>query len=99
MNDNEKYDLIKFTDGNLILDVKVSPDEDTVWMTQDQIVALYQSSKSNILEHIKHILEEKELDESSVIRKFRTTASDGKKRFVIVKLENIIKEMILKGII
>jgi hypothetical protein len=42
------------------------------------LVELYQSSKSNVSEHIKHIFEEGELDESSVVRKFRTTASDGK---------------------
>ena len=42
------------------------------------MVELYQSSKSNVSEHIKHIFEEGELDEESVVRKFRTTASDGK---------------------
>ncbi|MBR2107337.1 MAG: virulence RhuM family protein, partial [Treponema sp.] len=43
-----------------------------------QLVELYQTSKSNISEHIKHIFEEGELDEKSVVRNFRTTASDGK---------------------
>lgn len=41
-------------------------------------ILIYQTSKSNISEHIKHIFEEEELDEESVVRKFRTTASDGK---------------------
>lgn len=50
-----------------------------MWLTQQQLVELYQSSKSNVSEHIKHIFEEGELDEESVVRKFRTTASDGKK--------------------
>lgn len=39
---------------------------------------LYQTSKSNVSEHIKHIFEDGELEENSVVRKFRTTASDGK---------------------
>lgn len=39
---------------------------------------LYQTSKFNISEHIKHIFEEEELNEESVVRKFRTTAVDGK---------------------
>ena len=56
---------VKLVDGNL-------------WLAQEQIVSLYNSSKSNISEHIKHILEEGELDEDSVVRNFRTTASDGK---------------------
>ena len=58
--------------------VEVKLIDDNVWMTQDQIVSLYQSSKSNISEHIKHILDEGELDEKSVVRNFRTTASDNK---------------------
>jgi len=51
---------------------------ETAWLTQAQLVDLFQSSKANISEHIKHIFEEKELDRDSVVRKFRTTASDGK---------------------
>jgi hypothetical protein len=53
-------------------------EEETVWLTQAQLVELFQSSKANISEHIKHIFEEGELNENSVVRKFRTTASDGK---------------------
>ncbi len=49
-----------------------------MWLTQGQLVELYQTSKSNISEHIKHIFEEGELEESAVVRKFRTTATDGK---------------------
>ena len=49
-----------------------------MWLTQQQLTELYQCSKSNISEHIKHIFEEGELDKDSVVRKFRTTAADGK---------------------
>lgn len=63
-------------DGNTKIDVKF--EEETVWLTQAQLCELYQTSKSNISEHIKHIFEEGELDESSVVRKFRTTGADGK---------------------
>ena len=58
------------------IDVKF--EDETVWLTQAQLCELYQTSKSNISEHIKHIFEEEELDEESVVRKFRTTAADGK---------------------
>jgi len=64
-------------DGNTHIDVKI--EDETVWLTQNQLVELYQTSKSNVSEHIKHIFEDRELDEDSVVRKFRTTASDGKK--------------------
>ncbi|MDD2980303.1 MAG: virulence RhuM family protein [Hespellia sp.] len=52
--------------------------DETVWLTQAQLVELFHSSKANISEHIKHIFEEGELEEISVVRKFRTTAADGK---------------------
>ena len=63
-------------DGNTRIDVKFQ--DETVWLTQAQLCELYQTSKSNISEHIRHIFEEGELDEISVVRKFRTTGADGK---------------------
>jgi len=69
--------VIYETDDN-IAKVSVRLEGETVWLTQAHLVELFQSSKANISEHIKHIFEEGELDEKSVVRKFRTTASDGK---------------------
>ena len=63
-------------DGTTKIDVKL--EEETLWLTQAQMCELYQTSKSNVSEHIKHIFEEGELDKDSVVRKFRTTAADGK---------------------
>ena len=63
-------------DGNTKIDVHFQ--DETVWLTQAQLCELYQSSKANVSEHIKHIFEEGELDENEVVRKFRTTAADGK---------------------
>ena len=63
-------------DGNTKINVNLH--DDTVWLSQQQLVELYQTSKSNISEHIKHIFEEGELEELLVVRKFRTTAKDGK---------------------
>ena len=69
--------LIYQTDnGQTNIEVKI--EDDTVWLTQQQLTELYLCSKSNISEHIKHIFEEGELDKDSVVRKFRTTADDGK---------------------
>ena len=68
--------IYKTPDGHTKLEVKFY--EDTVWLSQEQLVELYGSSKSNISEHIKHIFEEGELDENSTVRNFRTTAKDGK---------------------
>lgn len=62
--------------GDTKIDVRFV--DETVWLTQAQLCDLYQTSKSNISEHIKNIFDEGELDEDSVVRKFRTTAADGK---------------------
>lgn len=58
--------------------IQVRLEENTVWLSQNDLIALFQSSKSNISEHIKHIFQEGELVENSVVRNFRTTAVDGK---------------------
>ena len=78
MTDENKYELIKFEDGDFNLDVNVSPDEDTVWLTQEQIAELYNRARNTITEHIIKIFKEKELEEDKVCRKFRLTAHDGK---------------------
>ena len=67
-------------DGKTRIDVKL--EEETLWLTQAQMCELYQTSESNVSEHIKHIFEEGELDRDSVVRNFRTTASDGKEYIV-----------------
>ncbi len=51
--------------------IAVRLENENVWLTQAQLVELYQSSKSNVSEHIKHIFEEGELKEMSTVRKFR----------------------------
>ena len=51
--------------------LEVRLEDETVWLTQAQIVDLFQSSKANISEHIKNIYDQKELEESSTVRDFR----------------------------
>ncbi len=80
-NNQGEIIIYQTEDGNTKIDVRFI--DETVWLTQQQLCELYQTSKSNISEHIKHIFEEGELDEVSVVRKFRTTATDGKNYSVI----------------
>jgi hypothetical protein len=49
-----------------------------VWMNQNQLAELFDTSKQNIGQHIANILEDKELDSNSVVKNYFTTASDGK---------------------
>ena len=74
--DSNKVIIYTASDGQTKIDVKL--EDETLWLTQVQMCELYQTSKSNVSEHIKHIIEEGELQEDSVVRKFRTTAADGK---------------------
>lgn len=68
----EKYEIVKFIDGELELDINVNHNDETIWLNQTQIALLFCKSKSTINEHIKNILE-KELDEKDVVRKFGKT--------------------------
>lgn len=70
--------VIVYVDDNGKPQVDVRFQDETVWLTQAQLAELYQSSKANVSEHIKNIFDEGELDKNSVVRNFRTTASDGK---------------------
>ena len=76
MSDKGEVIIYRSEDGNTKIDVRL--DEDTVWLTQIQLTELYQTTKSNISEHISNIFKEGELEKEGVVRKFRTTASDGK---------------------
>ena len=67
-------------DETVKLDVRI--EDETVWLTQAQIVELFQSSKANISEHIKNIYEQEELEESSTVRDFRTVRQEGKRQVV-----------------
>ena len=83
MNNNlpieeNKGDIIIYQSENGDTKIDVHFQDETVWLTQAQLCELYQSSKANVSEHIKHIFEEGELDENEVVRKIRTTATDGK---------------------
>ena len=73
---NNEIIIYESSDGESKISVRV--ENETVWLTQAQLVELFHSSKANISEHIKHIFEEGELEKNSVVRKFRTTGTDGK---------------------
>ena len=67
--------IIYQPDEDLSLDVRV--EDETVWLTQSQIVELFESSKANISEHLKHIFDSGELSKEGTVRKFRTVRQEG----------------------
>ena len=73
MDKENKLILYKDEEGRVSVNTRFA-DED-VWLTQAQLVEIYQSSKSNISEHLTNIFADKELEQDAVVRKFRTTES------------------------
>mgnify|MGYP002624668554 CR=1 FL=1 len=71
-------ELIIYNTDDGKADVKLYSKDGVIWMNQQQLCELYQTAKSTVSEHISNILNEGELSENSVVRNFRTTASDGK---------------------
>jgi hypothetical protein len=66
MEENNKILIYTDNDGLTKIDVKL--EEDTLWLTQAQMCDLYQTSRTNVVEHIKHIYEEGELEEEATCR-------------------------------
>lgn len=77
MEENNKILIYTDNDGLTKIDVKL--EEDTLWLTQAQMCELYQTSRTNVVEHIKHIYEEGELEEEATCRKFRQVRQEGER--------------------
>lgn len=94
MKEEQKGEIIIYQSEEGQPKIEVRLENENVWLTQAQLVELYQSSKSNVSEHIKHIFEEGVLKENSTVRKFRTVRIEGK-RNVVRDLEFYNLDMII----
>ena len=70
--------LILYKDEEVRVSVNTRFADEDVWLAQAQLVEIYQSSESNISEHLTNIFADKELEQDAVVRKIRTTAANGK---------------------
>ena len=75
MDNHGEIIIYQTADGLTNIEVKVQ--DETVWLTQQQMAELYQTSRTNVVEHIRHIYEEGELEENSTCRKFRQIRKEG----------------------
>ena len=87
-NQEKKYELIKFKDGEFSLDVNVSPDEETVWLSANEIALLFNRDPKTIRKHINNVFEENEVDINSNTQKMRIAGVD--QRVVFYSLNVII---------
>ena len=78
MDDNNQIIIYQSEDGETRIEVKFTGE--TVWLSQQQMAYLFQSSRSNVVEHIKHIYDEGELDEESTCRNFRQVRQEGSRQ-------------------
>lgn len=77
-----KYEVVKFVDDEFELEVNVSPKEETIWLTQNEIAQLFVKDRKTITRHIQNILKDFELRENQVCSKKEHTALDRKKYIV-----------------
>ena len=70
-------EIVIYQSDNGLTKIEVKIKDETVWLTQQQLMELFQTSKANISEHIKNIFNEGELDEVATVRKFRTVQKEG----------------------
>lgn len=75
---NSTVDFLVFTKQNSEDSIEVRVQNEDVWLTQEAIAKLFDKGRTTIIEHLKHIFDEGELEENSVCRNFRHTGSDGK---------------------
>lgn len=72
---NSEVLIYKNKDGQIKLDVRL--EEETVWLTQEQMATLFCKGRSTITEHINNVYEESELEPNSTCRKFRQVRQEG----------------------
>ena len=77
-NMEQKSNIIIYTTEDGMTKIETTFDEDTVWLSIDQMAELFQRDKSTISRHIKNVFSEGELVRESVVANFATTAADGK---------------------
>ena len=75
---NNYGEIIIYQTDDGLTKINVNMQEETVWLSLDQMAELFQRDKSKISRHIKKIFEEGELQRNSVVANFATTAADGK---------------------
>lgn len=73
-------EIILYKPNNSIEQFEVRIENETIWLTQTQIVSLFATSKANVSEHIKQIYLSKELEKNSTVRKFRTVQIEGDRK-------------------
>ena len=71
MEQNNKYELVKYVDGEFELEINVSPEEETIWMTANQMALLFNKDEKTIRKHINNVFRDGELVYDNNTQKMR----------------------------
>ena len=84
MKKEKKFDLVRFTDDDFELDVRADSENETVWLTQDEIAVLFDTARSTVTYHINNIFSSQELEKNTSVEKI-----DGRVNYRPAKLYNL----------
>ncbi len=82
MEQNFKSEVVIFNDSDISLEVNISPTEETVWLSLNDVSELFEKNKSTISRHINNIFNEGELDKSSTVAKNATVQIEGNREII-----------------
>ena len=88
-----KNEIVLFTDGDVNIEVQINPEQETVWLTQKQMEALFEVKRTTVSKHISNILASGELDETSVGYRVNSKRGIAFRKWA----NNVLKQFILKG--
>lgn len=86
----KRNEIVLFVDGNIELEVPVTPEQETVWLTQEQMSQLFDTARSSIAYHINNIFKEKELDKDTSVEIFDRSENRASRPPVYYNLDVII---------
>lgn len=86
----DKKEIVLFTDGNIALEVPITPEQETVWLTQEQMSSLFDTARSSIAYHINNIFKEGELDKSTSVEIFDKSKNAASRPPMYYNLDVII---------
>lgn len=87
---DNKFEIIKFRDGDFELDVNLSPIEETVWLSYIQMAELFETTKNNVSMHVVNILNEKELENSTTKKSFVVGPDNKNRETTLCNLDMVI---------
>lgn len=71
--------IVVFSEDGIELEVNVTPEKETVWLSLEQIAKLFAKDKSVVSRHIRNLYKEEELDEQATVAKFATVQKEGQR--------------------